>query len=511
MLPAGGEKKDDLEDTPQLMVYEDQIDYRAGLRYHEKRLFTGVVVSRHENGQRKMYVTYKDGKQHGLTTSWDENGQKQWERTYQHGKLHGLEVTWHKNGRKKKEGSSKYGKADGLYAEWYENGQKMNETTFQNGVSVTVAVWKPNGEKCPDTNFLNGNGIKCWYYENGQKMWERNYKNGKAAGLWTRWYYNGKKESEQGFRDGLGVSFKKWDNEEIVKKSKARELGAKVVVTFAQFERLERRNGVCYFEGTAFTGIVVRKHANEQKSEEINFRDGLPNGLLTRWYENGQKSEEMTFNAGMMMDGLATEWHISGQKKAERTYKNNKLISERFWDKEGKPLRHAQQPTGQESENETEAPEVLVDSAQVEKRDDGLFYFNGEPFTGVTVSRDQPYGAKRYEATYKEGKMDGWSTTFWRTNAFKTGPKHREGLYKDGKKDGLWIEWYQHGQKSEEANYKDGEKHGLETNWNRNGQKSSERTYKDGKKDGLMTRYSNGQKEWEGTYKDDKLISSRSW
>jgi antitoxin component YwqK of YwqJK toxin-antitoxin module len=411
----------------------------------------------------------------------------------------------------------------------------MNETTFQNDVAVRVAVWKPNGEKCPDTNFLNGSGIKCWYYENGQKMWEKNYKDGKPDGLWPRWYYNGKKESEQGFRDGLGVSFKKWDKEDKDKKSKAREPGAKVVVTFAQFERLERRDGVYYFEGAAFTGIVVKKHANEQKSEEINFRDGIPDGLLTRWYENGQKSEEITFKAGMMMDGLATEWHISGQKKAERTYKDKKLISERFWDEEGKPLRHAQQPTGQESGNETEAPEVLVDSAQVEKRDDGLYYFNGNPFTGVRVQRDQPYGPKAIETTYKDGKKAGWSTTFWRTNAFKTGPKHREGLYKDDKKDGLWIEWYQHGQKSEEATwkdgkkhgpgtewyengqkssertYKDGEKHGLETNWNRNGQKSFERTYKDGKKDGLMTRYSNGQKEWEGTYKDDKLISSRSW
>ena len=250
--------------------------------------------------------------------------------------------------------------------------------------------------------------------------------------------------------------------------------------------------------------------------------------------ENGQKSEEMTFKAGMMMDGLATEWHISGQRKAERTYKDKNLIAERFWDEEGKPLRYAQQPAGQESANETAAPEVLVDSDQVEKRDDGLSYFNGYPFTGVTVSLLQ-LGPKHVEVTYKEGKRDGWSTTFWRKYGFKTGPKHREGLYKDGKKDGLWIEWYLQGQKSEgatwrdgkkhglltrwyengqkmqEINYKDGEKHGLETDWNRNGQKSSERTYKDGKKDGLMIRYSNGQKEWEGTYKEDKLISSRTW
>ena len=49
-------------------------------------------------------------------------------------------------------------------------------------------------------------------------------------------------------------------------------------------------------------------------------------------------------------------------------------ISERFWDEEGKPLRHAQQPTGQESGNETAAPEVLVDSAAaLLVRDPGRF------------------------------------------------------------------------------------------------------------------------------------------
>jgi len=105
-LPAGAEKKDDLEDTPQLMVYKDQIHFIHGLPYHEKRLFTGVVVSRHENGLREMYVTYKDGEKHGLETNWNRNGQKSSERTYKNGKKDGL-MTRYSNGQKEWEGTYK--------------------------------------------------------------------------------------------------------------------------------------------------------------------------------------------------------------------------------------------------------------------------------------------------------------------------------------------------------------------------------------------------------------------
>ena len=121
VLLAGAEKKDDLENTPQLMVYKDQIGYRDGLRYYKKRLFTGVVVSRHENGQRKMYVTYKDGKRHGLSTGWYENGQKQYEETYKDGKQHGLATYW------------------------YENGQKSLEASYKDGKTISKKEWDYNG------------------------------------------------------------------------------------------------------------------------------------------------------------------------------------------------------------------------------------------------------------------------------------------------------------------------------------------------------------------------------
>ena len=190
VLLVGAEKKDDLEDTPQLMVYKDQIHFIHGLPFHEMRFFTGVVVSKHENGLREMYVTYKDGKQHGLTTSWDENGrkeesnwkgyrkegletkwygngQKQENRTFKDGKQNGVYTWWIGNGQKQREGNLKERKQDGLYTYWYENGQKMEEGSYKDGKVISAKVWKPNGKKCPDTNLKDGNGDYVRYNENG--------------------------------------------------------------------------------------------------------------------------------------------------------------------------------------------------------------------------------------------------------------------------------------------------------------------------------------------------------
>ena len=70
------------------------------------------------------------------------------------------------------------------------------------------------------------------------------------------------------------------------------------------------------------------------------------------------------------------------------------------------------------------------------------------------------HGGKKYEANYKDGKLDGLVVS-WHEN----GQKHTEANYKDGKLDGLWVVWNENGQKAVEANYKDGKEEGLETQW----------------------------------------------
>jgi antitoxin component YwqK of YwqJK toxin-antitoxin module len=155
---------------------------------------------------------------------------------------------------------------------------------------------------------------------------------------------------------------------------------------------------------------------------------------------------------------------------------------------------------------EVAVPKTVVDAWQLRDRD-GLKYFKGKPFTGVSVSVHLD-GQKLGESTYKDGKRDGpW--TRWHEN----GQKWRESTYKDGKWDGLRTQWYENGQKEEESTYKDGKQDGLWTRyWKENGQKRLEGTYKDGKQDGLWTEwYENRQKWMESTYKDGMRIARKNW
>ena len=82
-----------------------------------------VVTELHENGQKRLEGTLKDGKRHGFWTFWHENGQK------------------------KEEGTWKDGKMDGLQTYWHENGQKWAELTLRDGQVISEKWWNSKGEE----------------------------------------------------------------------------------------------------------------------------------------------------------------------------------------------------------------------------------------------------------------------------------------------------------------------------------------------------------------------------
>ena len=184
----------------------------------------------------------------------------------------------------------------------------------------------------------------------------------------------------------------------------------------------------------------------------------------------------------------------------------------------------------------TEAPKVVVDGDQIEFRggiieQEGLAYFEGNPFTGVAVWKytpPNPNAQKWNEITYKDGKRHGLET-YW----YENGQKQSEHTHKDGIEHGPGAAWYENGQKKAEWNFKDRRTHGPGTTWYENGQKKAETTYKDsnlvtstiwkpnGEKcpgtnvvngTGIVFWYhENGQKMHELTYKAGKLISTKEW
>ncbi|MBT3569445.1 MAG: hypothetical protein HN494_11415 [Opitutae bacterium] len=131
---------------------------------------------------------------------------------------------------------------------------------------------------------------------------------------------------------------------------------------------------------------------------------------------------------------MTPEQITKGQELSKELLKKieaNKKADKREDSSESKQTSVAPLETNQSSAETTEAKtaegaKVVVDGDDIELRD-GLFYFKGEPFTGVAVEKADN-GQKEWEATLK-----------------------------DGKKHGLWTEWYENGQKEFEATFKDGE------------------------------------------------------
>ena len=108
---------------------------RGGVKYeiNSEEGFTGRLVKKYEDGQKKLEEHYKDGELDGLWTSWNENGQKIYEVNYKNERLEGLGIKWYENGQKEEERNYKNGKLEGLWTSWYENGQKEVEENYKNG------------------------------------------------------------------------------------------------------------------------------------------------------------------------------------------------------------------------------------------------------------------------------------------------------------------------------------------------------------------------------------------
>ena len=111
---------------------------RNGIKYeiNDEVGFTGRLVEKDEDGQKKTEVNYKDGKEDGLVTWWNENRQKKEEANYKTGWLDGLWTRWYENGQKWREVNHKDGKREGLLIEWDENGEILSALTYISGEIV---------------------------------------------------------------------------------------------------------------------------------------------------------------------------------------------------------------------------------------------------------------------------------------------------------------------------------------------------------------------------------------
>jgi hypothetical protein len=111
---------------------------------------------------------------------------------------------WHENGQKELEQSWKDGQSTGTVIDWYEDGQKKKEQTFKDGKRIGKAtVWYANGQKELEHTYKDGkrHGKDTGWHENGQKKFEVTFKDDVAVGKWTEWNEDGSKKKEGNYSD----------------------------------------------------------------------------------------------------------------------------------------------------------------------------------------------------------------------------------------------------------------------------------------------------------------------
>jgi antitoxin component YwqK of YwqJK toxin-antitoxin module len=136
-----------------------------------------------------------------------------------------------------------------------------------------------------------------------------------------------------------------------------------------------------------------------------------------------------------------------------------------------------------------------VAKAQEIKEIDGIYYQNGQLYTGEYTSR-YDNGMVKMTAKISEGKKEGIVQIF-----FENGQLNEIRSYKNNQMDGTWEMYNIYKVKVSVANYKNGLKHGQWLIFDDKGTLLYDMEYKDGQKTGTWKKYD----------ETGKLISERKY
>jgi antitoxin component YwqK of YwqJK toxin-antitoxin module len=92
-------------------LYQSAYTLKSG-QYILSANLKGEFTDYYENGQKRSYSFYKNGKLHGASKGWYENGKIKWDSNYSNGELNGYLTEYDENGRKEMFNSEGQTKAD---------------------------------------------------------------------------------------------------------------------------------------------------------------------------------------------------------------------------------------------------------------------------------------------------------------------------------------------------------------------------------------------------------------
>jgi antitoxin component YwqK of YwqJK toxin-antitoxin module len=136
-----------------------EIVEKDGIYYNGSTPFSGTDITKYLGGNKKMEVSYVDGKKEGICKTWFESGALNEIRYYKNNEMDGTWVVYNEAGVKTSVANYKNGFKHGKWLIWNDKGSLIYRLSYKNGEKS--GVWKNYDDE--------GKLINKRYYKSGEK------------------------------------------------------------------------------------------------------------------------------------------------------------------------------------------------------------------------------------------------------------------------------------------------------------------------------------------------------
>ena len=285
----------------------------------------------YNSGELKYQVNYLNGKINGQSVGFFKSGKKSYILNYDNGILQGLSETYFENWALKSTCTFENGKKNGIEETYEKNISNQEQTylsskrNYENGeLDGLEEGFYPNGKKKFTQYWDKGllSGTKYLYFQsdiNGKEVVKQEYsfKNGVKNGDYITYYYNGKKETQGIYKDG-------------VKESVVLRYSSDGVLKFKESWKNDLKHGdwIEYYK----SGKIKKEYSyefNNKKGEEfiydetnseviysVNYINNLKHGFEKEFYENCLPKKEVEYVDGKK-NGEEKEFYETGEIRSK--------------------------------------------------------------------------------------------------------------------------------------------------------------------------------------------------
>ena len=224
-----------------------------------------------------------------------------------------------------------------------------------------------------------------------------------------------------------------------------------------------------------FSGTAVFYYETGQKSEQLDYANGLMEGKVEWWYEDGKKAGEGIKKQGKW-DGEYKEWYDNGQVKVQATYKEGNFEGKVvfFYSDTAKPMKVANYVNGKKEGTATGFYETGNKEWETTWKNGLKDGEHKEYFGDESLKSSIPYVAGK-----RQGAGKVWYPASPATNNERVLAK--EMTFGNDKLNGVYKTFYPHGGPMQIATFKDGKMDGEARKFHENRQVAEIATFADGK------------------------------